>query len=128
VSYLTPEESPDTESDPELHLAPLTDAIVLTGPSVPGWHGVLYEWCPGANGDEVLRGPVYEPEGPHSTPGRLPFSRLFGTLSRFKVNGHSNDTVDTAPRSGSVGGSFPITTKTSWTLTFTRLAHRPSGL
>jgi hypothetical protein len=89
---------------------------------------VLYEWCPGANGDEVLRGPVYEPEGPHSTPGRLPFSRLFGTLSRFKVNGHSNDTVDTAPRSGSVGGSFPITTKTSWTLTFTRLAHRPSGL
>jgi hypothetical protein len=72
---------------------PLTDAIALTGPSVPGWHGVV-----------------------------------FGTLAGFKASGHSSNTVDTAPRSGAVSGSFPIKTTTDWTLAFTRLAHRPHGL
>lgn len=138
VNYLTPADSPDREPDPDLDLAPLTgrdfnlgsltDAIVLTGPSVPGWRGVIFEWCPGANGDDQLRGPVYEPEGAHSSPGRLPFSRLFGTRSRFRVRGRSSDKVDTAPRSGAVSGSFPIKTETDWTLTFRRLSHRPSGL
>jgi hypothetical protein len=138
VSYLTPADSPDREPDPDLDLAPLTgrdfnlgsltDAIVLTGPSVPGWRGVVFEWCPGANGDDVLRGSVYEPEGAHSTPGRLPFSRLFGKRSLFTVNERSSDRVDTFPNSGAVSGSFPIKTETDWTLTFKRLAHRPAGL
>ena len=138
VNYLTPADSPDREPDPDLDLAPLTgrdlnlgsltDAIVLTGPSVPGWRGVVFEWCPGAAGDDVLRGSVYEPGGARSTPGRLPSSWLFGKRSRFTVNEHSGDRVDTFPTSGAVSGSFPIKTETDWTLTFRRLAHRPSGL
>jgi hypothetical protein len=75
----------------------------------------------------VLRGPVYENEAAHSSAGGLPPAKLFGPLRRFKVTGHSSETVDTAKMVG-LTGTFPITTRTSWTLTFTRVAHRPSGL
>jgi hypothetical protein len=138
VNYLTPADSPDREPDPDLDLGPLTgrdfnlgsltDAIVLTGPSVPGWRGVVFEWCPGASGDDVLRGPVYERNGARSTPGHLASSWLFGKRRRFSVNEHSNDRVETAPTSGAVSGTFPIKTETDWTLTFRRLARWPSGL
>jgi hypothetical protein len=82
---------------------------------------------PGANGDDVLRGPVYENEAAHSSAGGLPRARLFGALRRFNVTGHSRETVDTA-KMGGFTGTFPITTKTNWTLAFTRVAHRPGGL
>lgn len=33
-----------------------------------------------------------------------------------------------AAKLGRLTGTFPIKTETDWTMTFTRLAHRPSGL
>lgn len=122
VGYYTPEDWP-YDSGP----TPLIPSITLSGPSAAEWRGIVYQWCPGANGDDVLRGPVYENEGAHSSPGGLPPAKLFGTLRRFKVTGHSLNTVDTAKRAR-LNGSFPITTETNWKLTFTRVAHRPSGL
>jgi hypothetical protein len=123
VGYYTEEDWPYDSGPP-----PLGSAIALTGPSSPRWRGVVFEWCPGASGDDVLRGPVYEPEGPHSSPGLLAPKMLFGTLGRFRVSGHSSNRVDTAPKGGSISGSFPIRTTTNWSLTFTRLARRPAGL
>jgi hypothetical protein len=122
VGYYTPEDWP-YHSGP----TPLIPSIALSGPASLEWRGIVYQWCPGANGDDVLRGPVYENEAAHSSPGGLPPAKLFGALRRFKVTGHSRETVDTAKRARLIGSS-PITTETNWTLTFTRLAHRPSGL
>jgi hypothetical protein len=123
VGYYTQDEWPS-----DLDTPPLTNAIGLTGPSVPGWRGVVFEWCPGASGDQVLGGPLYEPSGPRSSPGGLKANKLFGTRRHFKVLGHSKRTVDTAPMGAAVSGSFPITTTIDWTMTFVRVAHRPSGL
>jgi hypothetical protein len=122
VGYYSPQDWPYDSGPP-----PLIPSIALSGPTASQWHGIVYQWCPGANGDDVLRGPVYENEAAHSSAGGLPPARLFGTLRRFEVTGQSRDIVDTAKLSR-LTGTFPITTKTSWTLTFTRLAHRPSGL
>jgi hypothetical protein len=123
VGYYTPEDWP-------YHYGgePLVRSIAISGPAAPGWHGIVFQWCPGANGDELLRGPVYEPEGAHSTPGGLAPGDLFGRARRLKVTGHGRQTVDTAPNQRGVTGTFPITTTTNWTLTFTRLARRPAGL
>jgi hypothetical protein len=76
----------------------------------------------------MLGGPLYEPSGPRSSPGGLKANKLFGTRRHFKVLGHSKRTVDTAPMGAAVSGSFPITTTIDWTMTFVRVAHRPSGL
>jgi hypothetical protein len=122
VAYYSPQDWPYDSGPP-----PLIPSIALSGPTASQWHGIVYQWCPGANGDDVLRGPVYENEAAHSSAGGLPPARLFGTLRSFRVTGHSLETVDTA-KMGGFTGTFPITTKTKWTLTFTRLAHRPSGL
>ena len=122
VGYYTPEDWP-YNSGP----TPLVPSLVLTGPGAPGWHGMVYQWCPGANGDEVFRGPIYDPEAPSTGPGGLPPAKLFGTLRSFTVTGRTHDTVDTAKRIG-LNGTFPITTETSWKLKFTRVAHRPAGL
>jgi len=123
VGYYSQDEWPS-----DLDTPPLTNVIGLTGPSVPGWSGVVFEWCPGASGDQVLGGPLYEPSGPRSGPGGLKAKTLFGKRPRFKVVGHSKHTVDTAPMGSAVSGSFPIETTIDWKLTFTRLARRPSGL
>jgi hypothetical protein len=122
VGYYSPQDWP-YQSGP----TPLIPSIALSGPASPEWRGIVYQWCPGANGDDVLRGPVYENEAAHSSAGGLPPARLFGTLRRFKLTGHSLETVDTSKLVG-LTGTAPITTETSWKLTFTRLAHRPSGL
>jgi hypothetical protein len=122
VGYYTPEDWP-YHSGP----TPLIPSIALSGPATSEWRGIVYQWCPGVNGDDVLRGPVYENEGAHSSAGGLPPAKLFGKLRRFQVTGHSLETVDTAKTVG-LTGTHPITTETRWRLTFTRLTHRPSGL
>ena len=122
VGYYTPDDWPYHSGPP-----PLVRSIALTGPAAPEWRGIVYQWCPGASGDDVLRGPVYEQEAAHSSAAGLPPATLFGTVRRFKVTGHSSETVDTAKLSR-LTGTFPIKTVTDWTLTFRRLAHRPSGL
>jgi hypothetical protein len=93
VGYYAPDDWPFETLSP-----PLVRSIVLTGPSAPGWHGVVFQWCPGVNGDEVLRGPVYEPDGAHTSSDALAPGDLFGPARRIKVSGHRRDTVDTARR------------------------------
>jgi hypothetical protein len=118
VGYYSPQDWP-YDSGP----TPLIPSIVLSGPGASEWGGNVYQWCAGAN----VRGPVYANEAAHSSPGGLAPAKLFGALRRFKVTGHSLETVNTAKMVGLTGTS-PITTETRWALRFTRLAHRPSGL
>jgi hypothetical protein len=123
IGYYTPQDWP-YDSGP----TPLIPSIALSGPAAAEWRGIVFQWCPGANGDDVLRGPVYENEAAHSSPGGLAPAKLFGTLRSFRVAGHSRELMDVVKLNPSLIGSFPIKTETDWTLRFTRLAHRPSGL
>jgi hypothetical protein len=123
VGYYSPQDWPYDSGPP-----PLIPSIALSGPAASAWHGIVYQWCPGVNGDDVLRGPAYENEAAHSSAGGLPPAKLFGTLRRFRVTGRSRDVVDAVKLNRSLIGSFPIKTETDWTMTFARLAHRPRGL
>jgi hypothetical protein len=108
---------------------PLIPSIVLEGPYADDWTSLShFQNCPGVNGDDQLRGPVYGSEPLHSSPGGLRMAKLFGTRERFTVTGHSRETVETAHGGPILNGTWPVTTVTHWTLVFRRLAHRPSGL
>ena len=123
AGYYTPESWP-YDSGP----TPLVNSLSLHGPSARGFQPPIFRRCPGANGDDLLRGTAYGNEAVHSGPGGLPLAKLFGTQRRFEVTGISRDRVETVPRTGPVTGTWPVTTKTHWTLTFTRVAHSPKGL
>jgi hypothetical protein len=77
--------------------------------------------------DALLRGTAgSDPQ--HSSAGGLPLAKLFGHAHRFTVAGHSHETVQSAGGAVVVSGTRPVTTTTHWTMTFTRLMHRPRGL
>ncbi len=110
--------------------APLVPSIVLTGPHQRElWLLPHFTDCPGENiADSLLRGTVYGSDAQHSSAGGLPLAELFGRAKRFKVTGRSHETVQAAGGAVLVSGTRPVTTTTHWTMTFTRLMHRPRGL
>jgi hypothetical protein len=109
--------------------APLIPSIVLTGPQQRElWALPHFTDCPGLNlSDAILRGTAgSDPQ--HSSAGGLPLAKLFGRARTFTVTGRSHETADAASGAVVVSGTKPVTTTTHWTMTFTRLMHRPRGL
>lgn len=121
VEYLTPDQW--TFGDP----APLVPSLILVGPNSPQWvSGTIFQSCPGVNGDELL-GWGTEETPIMSGPTSLPLAKLFGHARRFTIHVRTTHLAKN-PLVAAVSGNRAVTTTTRWSLTFKRLARRPSGL
>jgi hypothetical protein len=110
--------------------APVVPSIVLLGPNVPDWAGVLpFQNCPGINQDHMLAGPIMFNEAVHTRAVGLSPKKVFNRkIKSFTVRDRYSKTVEEAPvGSAVISGTKPVTASIGWKLNFTRVKRKPIG-
>jgi hypothetical protein len=104
--------------------APLVPSLHIGGPYSPQWLGKpLFANCPGDQEDNVLGVDDYRGIGRDTGAAGVSVRTLFGHRRRFTVDGVLNKTQQ-HPLPPGASGTYAVTKRIRWSVTFTRITRR----